>query len=43
MPNNMTKKGKKKEKIVEYELDTEGSPMQRVELIYEDTKSVTGT
>ena len=42
MTNNMTKKGKKKEKIIEYDLDTEGSPTQRVELIYEDTKSVIG-
>ena len=42
MTDNMTKKGKKKAKIVEYDLNTEGSPTQRVELIYEDTKSVTG-
>ena len=42
MPYNMTTKGKKKAKIVEYDSDTEGSHTQRVELIYEDTKSVTG-
>ena len=42
MSNNMTKKGKKKENIIEYDLDTEGSPTQRVELICEDTKLVTG-
>ena len=42
MSDNMTKKGKKKENIVEYDSDTEGSPTQRVELIYEDTKSITG-
>ena len=38
MLDNMTKKGKKKENIVEYDSDTEGSPTQRVELIYEDNK-----
>ena len=40
----MTKKGKKKPKIVEYESDTEMAevvPMTRVEIIYEDTKVVT--
>ena len=42
MPDSMTKKGKKKEKIIEYDSDKEGSPTQRVELIYEYTKSVTG-
>ena len=41
MPDNMTKKGKKKPKIVYYDSDTDGSPTPRVELIYEDTKSVT--
>ena len=42
MPDNMTKKWKKKVKIVDYDSDTEGSPTPRVELIYEDTKSATG-
>ena len=41
----MTKKGKKKPKIVEYYLDTEMVevvPMTRLEIIYEDTKTITG-
>ena len=38
----MMKKGKKKLNIVEYESDIEGSPTPRVELIYGDTKPVTG-
>ena len=38
----MTKKGKKKAKIVDYDSDAEISPIPRVEIIYEDTKSVTG-
>ena len=38
----MTKKGKKKEKIIDYDSNTEGSPTQRVELIYEDTKPIIG-
>ena len=42
MPDNMTKKGKKKENIIEYDPYTKGSPTQRVKLIYEYTKSVTG-
>ena len=42
MLDNMTKKGKKHAKIVEYDLDTEFSPTQRVELIYEYNKLVTG-
>ena len=42
MPEKMTKKGKKKAKIVDYDSNTEGSPTPSVELIYEDTKSVTG-
>ena len=40
----MTKKGKKKSKIVEYDSDTEMAevaPMTRVEIIYEDTKAIT--
>ena len=37
----MTKKGKKKEKIMGYESDTEGSPTPRVDLVYEDTKPIT--
>ena len=40
MPNNMMKKGKKKEKIVDSETDAEISPTPRVEIIYEDTKLV---
>ena len=43
MLDNMTTKGKNKENIIEYDSDIEGSPTQRVEFIYEDTKSVTGT
>ena len=42
----MTKKGKKKPKIVEYDSDTkmaEAAPVARVEIIYEDTKAITGT
>ena len=38
----MMKKGKKKAKIVDCDSDTESSPTVRVELIYEDTKPVTG-
>ena len=38
----MTKKGKKKAKIVDYDSYVEISPIRRVEIIYEDTKSVTG-
>ena len=41
MLDNMTKKGKMKEKIIEYDSDIEGSPTQRVELINEYTKSIT--
>ena len=41
IPDGMTKKGKKKAKIMDYDLDTESSPTPRVELIYEDTKPVT--
>ena len=41
MLDNMTKKGKKKAKIVDYDSYIEGSPTPRVELIYEDTNSVT--
>ena len=36
----MTKKGKKKPKIVDYKSDVEITPTPRVEIIYEDTKSV---
>ena len=42
MTDNMTKKGNKKANIIEDDSDTECSPAQRVELIYEDTKSITG-
>ena len=38
----MTKKGKKKAKIVDYDSDVEISLVTRVEIIYEDTKSVIG-
>ena len=41
----MTKKGKKKPKIVEDDSDlemAEAPPMEKVEIIYEDTKSITG-
>ena len=41
VPKNMMKKGKKKAKIVDYDLDVEISPTPRVEIIYEDEKSVT--
>ena len=37
----MIKKGKKKAKIADYELDAEITPTPRVERIYKDTKSVT--
>ena len=36
----MTKKGKKKAKIVAYESDVQISPTPRVEIIYEYTNSV---
>ena len=42
MPENMTNKGKQKAKIIDYDLDAEISPTPRVEIIYEDTKSITG-
>ena len=42
VPDNMTKKGKNKAKIVDYESDAEITLTPRVEIIYEDTKSVTG-
>ena len=42
VPNNMTKKGKNKDKILDYDLDEQISPVPRVEIIYEDTNSVTG-
>ena len=42
MPDIMTKKGKKKAKIVDSNSDVEISPTPRVEIIYEDTKTVTG-
>ena len=38
---NMTKKGKKKAKTVNYKSDAEITPTPRVEIIYEDTKSIT--
>ena len=42
VPNSMMKKGRKKAKIVDYDLDAKMSPTPRVEIIYEDTKLVTG-
>ena len=41
VPDSMTKKGKKKAKIVDYDSDAEISLVPRVEIIYEDTNSVT--
>ena len=44
-PNNITKKGKKKDKIVDYDLETEVAevaPAPRIEIIYEDTNAITG-
>ena len=41
----MTKKGKKNPKFVEYDLDIEVAKAKlvtRVEIIYEDTKAITG-
>ena len=38
----MMKKGKNKANIVDYESYVEISPTPRVEIIYEDTKSITG-
>ena len=41
----MRKKGKKNPKIVEYDSDTEvaeAPPTAMVEIIYEDTKAITG-
>ena len=43
--NIMTKRGKKKAKIVDYESDAEiaeVAPVSRVEIIYEDKKAITG-
>ena len=40
----MMKKGKKKAKIIEYDSDeevAEVAPIERVEIVYEDTKEVT--
>ena len=37
----MTKKGKKKANIVDYDSDAEISPIPKVEIIYEDTNSGT--
>ena len=42
VPDSMRKKGKKKAKIVDYDSEAEISPVPRVEIIYEDTKLVTG-
>ena len=42
VPDNMTKKGKKKANIVDYDSGAEISPIPRVEIIYKDTNSVTG-
>ena len=39
----MTNKGKKKAKSVDYDSDAEISPTPRVEIIYEDSKSITRT
>ena len=41
-PDNMMKKGKKKSRTGEYESDAEISPVSRIEIIYKDTKVVTG-
>ena len=42
--DNMTKKGKKKAKIVDYDSDEEvaKAPPLKIEIVYEDTKAVTG-
>ena len=43
--DSMTKRGKKKAKIVDYDSDveiTEVAPIPRIEIIYEDKKAVTG-
>ena len=45
VPDSMTKKGKKKAKIIDYDLDieiTEVVPTLRIEIIYQETKAVTG-
>ena len=44
IPDNMMKRGKKKAKIIDYDLDAEVaevSPIPRVDIIYEDTKAIT--
>ena len=42
--DSMKKKGKKKAKIVDYDSDEEvaEAPPPRIEIVYEDTKAVTG-
>ena len=42
VPDSMTKKGKKKAKIIDSDSDAEISPIPRVEIIYEDTMLVIG-
>ena len=37
----MTKRGKKKSNIVDYDSNVEVAPIPRVEIIYEDTKAIT--
>ena len=44
IPDNITKRGKKKAKIIDYDLDVEVEKfyyVPRVEIIYEDTKAIT--
>ena len=41
IPDSMTKKGKKKAKIIDYDSNAEISPVPRMEIIYEYTKSDT--
>ena len=44
-PNNMTKRGKNKAKIVEYDSNAKVAkvaPIPRVGIIYEDTKAISG-
>ena len=45
IPYSMTKRGKNKPNIVDYDSDaevTEVAPVPRVEIIYEDIKAITG-
>ena len=44
IPDSMTKEGKRKAKIIEYDSDeqvTEVAPIARVKIVYKDTKEVT--